>query len=275
MKIHGIIAAAAVVGAVAAPAVAQDATFTNQDSAATAVSDLRTQIREDNRRDVATSGNAGRKLGWTGSAALRASMSKGNSDTADLGFGARFGYFDGVNGHRFNGSYSLAEKSGVRTKDALALSYDYTRDFGPNFYGFGKLNLVYDKFSAYESDAFVGAGLGYRVVNDGNTQWSIQAGPGYREARDASGAIAFKSSAAVASSYFKTSLSDGITLTNDTDVLWSKSNTRVTNDLGVNVAVADGVALRTSVLTNYNSKPAAGFKPTDNTLGLSLVYSFR
>lgn len=276
MKAGTIFAAAAVVVAgAAAPAFAQEATFSNQNAASDSVTDLRDQIRDDSRRTVPAFGNSGRRVGWSGSAALRASMSQGNSDTADLGFGARFSYFDGVNGHRFNGSYAIAENAGVRTKDSLQLGYDYTRDFASNIYGFGKINLTYDKFSAYKSDVFVGVGVGYRIFDDGNTQWAIQAGPGYREARDNNDVVVINSGAAMASSYFKTSLTETMSLTNDTDVLWSKDNTRVTNDLGVNMALAGGMALRTSLLTNYNSDPAPGFKHTDNTLGLSLVYSFR
>lgn len=268
----GIFAFAAI--CMASGASAQDTTFANQSAAQDSVNALQRQIREDGRRDVATFGNAGRRTGWTGNFALRGAMSRGNTHSADLGLGARFSYFDGVNGHRFNGSYSIAEKDGVRTKDSLVLGYDYTRDLNANLYAFGKVNLTYDRFSAYRSDAFVGAGLGFRVVNNATTQWSVQAGPGYREARFNDGTVAFSTGAAVVSSYFKTKLADNMSLTNDTDVLWSRQNTRVINDLGVNINMTDALALRTSLTTQYNTTPRAGFKKDDHTLGVSLVYSF-
>lgn len=265
---------AALVAGMASAAAAQDSTFASQTAARDGVNDLQRQIREDRRRDVGTFGTTGRKVGWTGNFALRGSMSAGNTNTADLGAGARLGYFDGVNGHRFNGSYSIAEKDNVRTKDSLLLGYDYTRELSSNLYAFGKLNLTYDKFSSYKTDAFAGVGVGMRVIQNADTQWSVQAGPGYREARLNDGTVAIKSGAAAVSSYFKTKLAGNMSLTNDTDVLWSRQNTRVTNELGLNVAMTDALALRSSLTTQYNSAPAAGFKNTDHTLGMSLVYSF-
>ncbi len=63
-------------------------------------------------------------------------------------------------------------------------------------------------------------------------------------------------------------------MTNDTDVITSSSDTVVYNDLALSVSMTDSLALRTSVLTEYHSDPEPGFKDTDNTFGISLVYSF-
>jgi putative salt-induced outer membrane protein len=38
--------------------------------------------------------------------------------------------------------------------------------------------------------------------------------------------------------------------------------------------MTDALALRTSVLTEYHTDPEPGFKSTDNTFGVSVVYSF-
>lgn len=268
-----VFAAAVAATLVAGGAFAQDAAFANDNRAQNAMEGLEKSIRDDAKRNVPGLSNGGRKLGWSGSFSARASMSKGNSDTASFGAGARMNHFDGVNGHRLTTTYSYAEKSGVATKDALLFGYDYTRDFGNGLYAFGKANVAYDKFDSYEYDGFVGAGLGYRVIDNATTQWAVQAGPGYRVSKDNNG-VFYRSGAAAVSSYFKTQLTDTVSLHNDTDILWAKSNTRVTNELGMNVAMTDALALRTSLTTQYNSKPLAGFKNTDNTLGMSVVYNF-
>ena len=62
-------------------------------------------------------------------------------------------------------------------------------------------------------------------------------------------------------------------MTNDTDIVTSSSDTAVFNDLALNVSVTDTLALRTSVLTEYHSD-TTNAKSTDNTFGVSLVYSF-
>lgn len=60
----------------------------------------------------------------------------------------------------------------------------------------------------------------------------------------------------------------------DTDIIGSDSYTVVYNDLGVNVSMTDTLALRTSLVTEYHTDPAAGRDDTDNNFGVSLVYNF-
>ena len=75
------------------------------------------------------------------------------------------------------------------------------------------------------------------------------------------------------SSDYAQKLSDTLFITNDTDVIWSESDTVVFNDLALNVAMTNALALRTSILTKYLAEPGTA-ENTDNTFGVSLVYSF-
>ena len=63
-------------------------------------------------------------------------------------------------------------------------------------------------------------------------------------------------------------------MTNDTDIITSSSDTVVYNDLALSVSMTDSLALRSSILTEHHTDAAVGDKSTDNTFGLSLVYSF-
>lgn len=274
MSNYTIVFAAALAGMTASAALAQDAVFTNQNSANDTIKDLDESIQNDYDRDVAAFGNAGRPLGWTGSLSARATATSGNTDNTDMGVGMRVNHFDGTNGHRVNLAFSFSEKDNVTTKHELLFGYDYTRDFANNLYGFGKATVAYDKFDSYKYDAFLGAGLGYRVIDTNKTQWSVQAGPGYRYAEDNNGVAVIEDAALSVSSYYSNKLTPTVFLTNDTEILASKTEKSVTNELGLNVAMTDALALRTSLTTEYDSDPKPGFKNTDNTLGLSVVYNF-
>lgn len=103
--------------------------------------------------------------------------------------------------------------------------------------------------------------------------WRIQAGPGARYIEDQLGADETEV-AGIASSRFYYKISDAAFLTNDTDVLFSDTDTVATNDLGVTFQMSDVLATRVSYRTEYNSEPLPGLKSTDNTLGVSLVYGF-
>ena len=265
--------AAAFASFVAGAATAQTTAFGNQNRVTDAIDAIEEDVQDSFDRDVRTFGNEGRTLGFTGSISARATATDGNTDTADIGIGARVGYFDGVNGNDVTLAYTYSADNSDATENSVLAGYDYTREFGSNVYGFGKAMVAYDEFGSFERDAFLGAGVGYRIFNTAALQWSVQAGPGYRVAKDAAGTEIEEFAFSVSSDYL-TRFSDTVFLTNDTDVLASESDTYVTNELGLNVSMTDALALRTSILTEYRSNPQPGFENTDNTFGVAVVYSF-
>jgi putative salt-induced outer membrane protein len=249
--------------------------FDGIDQATDRNENLRDAIADDLEVEETSFGNSGRKLGFSGSVALRGSVSNGNTDTADLGIGSDMSYFDGKNGYSLELSYDYSEDGGAKTEESLFFDAEYTRDFNPDFYGFAKLQGSVDEFSSYDSDYFVGFGAGYRVYNSNDVSWSVQGGPGYRVAslRDIVDGET-KEAAFSASSNFSYRLSDTAYLTNDTDILASESDTGIVNELGVTVAMSEMLALRTTLQTKYHSDPQPGYKDTDNTFGVSLVFNY-
>ncbi|WGW04968.1 DUF481 domain-containing protein [Tropicibacter oceani] len=232
-------------------------------------------IEDDAERELDRFGNENRPQGFTGSAALRAIGSSGNTDSVDVGIGTDLNYVWGQNGIELQLNYAYGEDDGKKTEESLFYGLEYTRDFTPTVFGFGKVQGSVDAFSDFQTDTFASFGVGYRVYNDQTKQWSLQAGPGYRfaELEDITRADISEGAFGVSSDYAH-KLSETVFLTNDTDVIWSESDTALYNDLALSVAVSKSLALRTSVLTEYHSEVAKGTKNTDNTFGVSLVYSF-
>lgn len=293
-----IFVTATAIGLVAGPASAQDAfAGTGQGPGQSSVEErneaLSESIEEDFERDIDRFGNEGRELGFTGSMALRGSATDGNDETVDIGIGANFGYFDGVNGYELGLSYSYAESENddgdtETDEDSLLYDLEYTRSFNPRLYGFAKLQGSYQgddddgTDAERENDVFVGFGAGYRIYDTPDLQWSVQAGPGYRFASftDVASTVTdfddddVSEAAFAVSSNFYNRFTDTVFLTNDTDIITSSSDTVLYNDLGLNVAMNDSLALRTSLQTEYHTDPVPGEESTDNALGVSLVYSF-
>ncbi|QQA44871.1 DUF481 domain-containing protein [Pelagovum pacificum] len=270
-----IVLSASALAIVAGGAMAQDTVFTGANAVEDRNEALNEQIEDDFERDVEPFGNEGRPLGFTGSMSLRAATSNGNTDKTDIGIGANYGFYDGTNGFETQLSYSYGESEGTRTEESLLYDLEYTRDFSPRFYGYAKLQGSIDEFSSFETDTFAGFGAGYRVIDTATTQWSVAAGPGYRFAELSDVASTdFEEAAFSVSSNYMNQISDVVAITNDTDVITSESDTVVYNDLGLNVAMTNTLALRTSLQTEYHSDPLPGLEDTDNTYGVSLVYSF-
>ncbi len=237
--------------------------------------DLLEAIEDDAERDLDRFGNEGRPQGFAGSLALRGVANTGNTDSVDLGIGTDLNYVQGVNGYELQLSYTYGEEDGDKTEESLFYGLEYTRDFTPVIFGFAKVQGSVDEFSSFENDTFASFGLGYRIYNEATRQWSVQAGPGYRfaELSDVTSADVEEGAFGVSSDYAQ-KLTETVYLTNDTDIITSESDTVIFNDLSMSLSMADGLALRTSLLTEYHSDPEPGFDETDNTFGISLVYSF-
>lgn len=270
-----VVLGAAVVATTLASAASAQTVFTGTDIAEERNKDLVEAIQDDAERDLDRFGNEGRPQGFSGSFALRGIANSGNTDSVDIGAGADLNYVQGVNGYELQLSYTYGEDNGVKNEESLFYGLEYTRDFRSNFFGFAKVQGSVDQFSSFESDTFVSVGAGYRIYNEADRQWSVQAGPGYRFADLSAVAAADISEAAFGvSSDYAQKLTDTVYLTNDTDIISSNSDTVLFNDLALSVKMSDALALRTSVLTEHHTDPEPGFKKTDNTFGVSLVYSF-
>ena len=274
---HTLLIAAAISGFVATTASAQTTTFANEGAADDAVTDLEEQIEDDAERTVAF-GNDGRTVGSYGSLSLRGTATTNDGDrSSDLGVGLRYGTFDGVNGVDVSASFAYGSENGTETENRLLLGADYRRDFSPAFFGYVKGDASFDKLSStpgeYSQDVFVGIGAGYRIFNDATTQWSVQAGPGYRWAEVVGGGRV-EEEAISASSNFYRSLTETSYITNDTDVIYSDFATTATNELALNVAVSEALTLRTSYITNYNDQTDDSFADAENVFGVAAVYNF-
>jgi len=211
--------------------------------------------------------------GWTSSVALGFAATSGNTDTTDLELAGRFRYGDGPWNHTLGFAAEYGEGNGTRDKERVFATYDVNRYINDNFYVFALGSVEYDDFASDRWDAFLGVGPGYRVVNQEDQAWRLQAGPGVRYLEDQNG-IDTTEIAGIASSRYYLAFTETAYLTNDTDVLFSDANTTVTNILAVNFKVSDALATRVSYRAEWDSDPLQNFDPADSSVGVSLVYGF-
>lgn len=269
---------AAIATLTASVATAQTTAFDNQNAATNAVDDLEESIADDAERDIGRFGNEGRALGSYGSLSFSGASTSNDGETSnDLGVGLRWGTYDGVNGFDVTASFAYGDDDGEETENNLLVGLDYRRDFSSSFFGYGQIDAAFDRLSEtvgeYEQDVFVGAGVGYRIFNTADTQWSVQAGPGYRVAKVVGGDDVEEAAASVSSNFFK-NLTETSYITNDTDVIYSEFATTVTNELALNVDLNDSLTLRTSYSTNFNDQTDNEFSDAENKFGIAAVYNF-
>lgn len=218
-------------------------------------------------------GNATMQQGWRGSVYASADLLTGNTDTFDISVGTRVSNRAGAWNQTISMAYDYAEANGAETKNELFTLYDVNRTISGDFYGYG-LARAENNFTTNSSDLFAGVGVGYRIFNTPDLAWRVQAGPGYRINGLSLTGTDIDEAGVSASSRLYYKFSDSVFLTNDTDIIWSDSNTLVSNDIGVNVRLSGPLSIRAGVKTDYNTDPGVGRKNTDTNTGLALVYAF-
>ncbi len=269
--------------AVAAPSFAQNQ-ITGIEALNDDIDDITRDVNKDLNRgeDAERFGPNGVAQGWRGSFALSASGTSGNTDNGELSAAGRLTYGVGDWNHLIGCAAEYGEANGARSEEKFFATYEGSRYFSDTFYAFGLARVQYDGFltdtngveiDGEETDAFLGFGPGYRVINKDNHTWRVQGGPGVRYFEDVTGNSETEVGFIVSSrSYY--AFNDTVSFTNDTDILGSDVNTILSNDAGINFKMSDNLSTRVSYRTDYNTDPAAGLKSTDNTIGVSLVLGF-
>lgn len=244
------------------------------------IDDIEEVVTEDFQRseDASRFGNPDFRPGLSGGASVSYSGKTGNNETQDLSVGVRLRHAQGRLVQAIGLALDFSDADGTSTKEDVFGVYDANYYFAEKVYGFvlgrvntdGLANIAADPVNTYETDAFVGVGPGYRVVNTPVVTWRVQAGLGVSYLENGLGQSETETGYLAASRLFY-KINDNLFVTNDTDILTSDTATRVNNDLGVNIKMTEAFSTRVSYLTEYNDSRAIS---TDNKLGVALVYGF-
>jgi putative salt-induced outer membrane protein len=244
------------------------------------IDDIQDDVNEDLARgeDPNRFGNPEFNTGLSGSASLGYSGQTGANESQELLIGARMRHSTGQFVQTIGLALEFTDEDGSPTSEDVFGVYDANYYFNDRFYGFVLGRIETDGLAdeaaipgeAVGTDAFIGFGPGYRVINTDQVTWRVQAGIGqsYQEYGDGTSETELTY---IASSRLFYGFNENVFASMDTDVLSSDTALRVNNDLGVSVRMSDNLSTRVSYLTEYNDSEAIR---TDNRLGVSLVMGF-
>jgi putative salt-induced outer membrane protein len=262
--------------ALVASAATAQTTITGTDAVDDRITDIEEAVTDDMDRseDSLRFGNPDERPGFSGSASLSYAGKTGNNESQEFSAGARLRYAQGPWVQTLGVALDFADDDGVKTKEDVFAVYDLNYYINDRFYVFAlgrsEVDGLADEADEIRTDAFVGVGPGYRIINEQDVAWRVQAGVGVSYLKDGVG-DSETSTGVIASSRFFYRFTPNVFATNDTDILHSDDTLRVNNDLGVSFQVTDALTTRVSYLTDYNE---ARDIRTDNRLGLSIVYGF-
>lgn len=221
--------------------------------------------------------NAGIMDGWTGEAGISGSKTSGNTDTTDVGVAINLNKAADIWTHKFDTTYDYGTADGLDSKNRLFLGYQLDREINDQLYVYGNTNYFTDDFGPYKQGAFVGAGLGYKVWVDEPALWSVEGGAGLRSQKTRAlnnlGSIREEEFALRGASDFDYKLNDAVSFYNDTEVIYSKSDTYIWNDIGLTAKLAGNFAAKFGVRVDHHTDVPVGVEQTDTITRGSLVYT--
>ena len=240
---------------------------------------------------VALAGTSGPALAdWTGKGELGGSFASGNSDNEAVNatLEVKGVYDEWTHTFGFAGNYGNDGDATTAQRWELRGQSDYK--FTARAYAFGAGRYEDDRFSAYEYQASLAVGLGYRIIDDERTKLWVQGGPGYRFAErrgecldsplpdDIDDCADRGPSESENSVIFRGDLGLDHQLTETTKIVErflveaGSDNTYLQNDLGLEVSINGALALRVGYQVRYNTDVQPGTEKTDTLATVGLIY---
>ena len=227
--------------------------------------------------------------GWSGEASLTGSKTTGNTETTDIGLGLKLNKQGTTWGHSFNASADFGRVSGETNKERYVLGYQIDRNLSDRLYALGNADYYRDEFGAFEEGYYVGAGLGYKLVEPAPLGWDIEGGVGYRSqlpavaagltpaeiaVLEADGSLDRQNELALrGASKLTYDFNDAVSLYNNSEVTWSESDTYLWNEFGLTANLMGNLAARASFRVDHHTDVLPGREKTDTITRFGVVYT--
>lgn len=225
---------------------------------------------------------------WSGQAALSGAARTGNTETQEIGFEGRLQREVKRTRHLAEllfdlGQTEVEQDDGTtqteETTNRFFGSYEQNRLLTERIFLFGDVDHEIDRFSGFNYRTVVALGVGYDVLKREGLTWSVSGGPGYRFERTderitGEPEVTNEELAARFASRYTQQLNDNVTLSNDTDILWTDISTTSFNRTAITADLVGGLAARGSFELTHESNPPLGAVETDTVTRVALVYAF-
>ena len=209
---------------------------------------------------------------WTSKAEIGASFASGNSENESVNGAFATKYV----AEKWQHELGLAGNYGSDGSETTAQRWEFrgqsSYKFTDKAYAFGAGRYDDDRFSAYDYQASIAAGLGYRFVDTEKLKFWVQGGPGYRYAKvnetgETEDGLIFRGDIGLDYQITETTkIVDRFLVEAGSD------NTYLQNDLGLEVRISGALGLRVGYQVRHNTDVEPGVEKTDTLTTVGLLY---
>ncbi|MCM2311421.1 MAG: DUF481 domain-containing protein [Steroidobacteraceae bacterium] len=212
---------------------------------------------------------------WSGKGELGGSYASGNNENQALNAALEVKKTQGKWAHTLGFAGNYGNDGTDATADRWELRGQTQYEINDRAYGFGAARYDDDRFSAYDYQASLSAGLGYKIVNTDRTKFWVQGGPGYRfaevrETGESEDGVIFRGDLG-----FDHQLTETTKIVDRMLVEAGSDNTYLQNDLGLEVTISGAFALRVGYQWRHNTDVLPGTEKTDTLATVGLIYEIK
>jgi putative salt-induced outer membrane protein len=209
---------------------------------------------------------------WTGKGNVGASFATGNTENQSASAALEIKNVVDAWTHTFGFAGNYGNDGSTTTAQRWELRGQTQYLFTRQAYWFGAGRYENDRFSAYDYQASLTGGLGYRFIDTDRTKLWVQGGVGYRYAalQDRGGSedeVIFRGDLGL-----DHQLTDTTKIVERFLVESGSSNTYLQNDLGLEVTISGALGLRVGYQVRHNTDVPAGTRQTDTLSTVGLLY---
>lgn len=211
--------------------------------------------------------------GWSGDGELGFTSYSGNTKSTDLFAKLSLANQMGLWKHELVLGANNNSSDNVRTAERYFLNWKSSRDFTPIYYGFGSFRYDKDRFSGFNFQSSLTAGIGMHVIKQKEVTLDTEIGLGYKVSETS---LNDKTNEAVliGGLFYKNQFTQTTRFTQDIIIEAASSNNYIESVTGLRVAISTQLALKASFTIKHNTDVDVGVKKTDTISALTLSYDF-
>lgn len=223
--------------------------------------------------------------GWTGEGSLSAGYTTGNTETTDVGLGLDVNHKTGPWNYSIQSVVDYGEQDGIESRNRVYLAGELDRDITDRLFSFARGSYEVDQFTGFDSRSFIGAGLGYDVIQEDGHSWTVRGGPGVKidevkriVTTDDLGNVTITPAetettfGAVLRSRYAYDFNENVQFSNNTDIVYGQESTQIGNIIALTAALNGHLSARFSFDVRHDTNPQVGFEATDTATKVALVY---
>jgi putative salt-induced outer membrane protein len=212
---------------------------------------------------------------WTGKGELGASFATGNSENESVNAALELGKSFDRWAHKLGFAGNYGSDGNVTTAQRWEVRAQSNYTLTDRAYAFGAGRYEDDRFSAYDFQATLSGGLGYKIIDSERTKFWLQGGPGYRYAEfndtgESEDGVIFRGDLG-----FDHQLTQTTKVVERFLVETGSENTYLQNDLGLEVTIEGALALRIGYQVRHNTDVPPGVDKTDTLTTVGLIYEMK